>query len=150
MVDIAVLSLPYLVKPNKRLKRRTYMSNPFDSNPFSGEPSKDTGASDAARLLGAARNLEGQARVAKRNKNWEYLCQIKAAAVKLLQLLWEVTKKAAVLAVFNFAAELLTRLLSSVTESLTKHKATVITQSMPNQQQNYGDPFSRHYANASW
>jgi len=122
------------------------MANPFDSPPFeeaTKEPvaTKPTLAAEAKDLLGTARSLENQAFLAKKTRNWAWLEKIKSLAWRLMGVLWDFTKKALLLSLFNFIVEICNQVLSSATEGLSKHK----TAAPQTSNQNYGDPFSRHY-----
>ena len=133
------------------------MENPFDSfsSPF-GEttkeavkkPQKAGPVQEAKDLLDAAITLESQARLARKTKNWNWLKKLEGIARKILNILWDFTKKAMMLAVFNFIVDLCTMILGSVSKSLTEQKSSI--GSIPVQQAaHYNDPFSRHYGNTT-
>lgn len=103
---------------------------------------------EARDILGTARSLESQARLARQTKNWSWLEKIKSLAWKLVEVLWDFTKKALLISLFNFIMELCHQVLSSATEGLSKHKGSAPQAPTTT---NYGDPFSKHYGGGmSW
>jgi hypothetical protein len=128
------------------------VENPFGSSPFeeaSKEPlvSKTEVVKEAVELLGTAHQLESQAKLARKTKNWAWLMKIEGLARKLLSLLWDFTKKAMLLAVFNFVSELCTMILGAALASLSKYKTLGPAPASPGV--NYNDPFSRHYGHTT-
>jgi NTP pyrophosphatase (non-canonical NTP hydrolase) len=144
MSNTLALSVHHLEQPNKKLKE-VRVENPFDST----EAVKQTGTSiagEAGDLLSAARSLEGQARLARKQKNWGWMKRLEGLAKKLLEVLWDFTKKAFMLSVFNFIVDICSMVLSSAMESLTKHKTAVnLAAPAAAATTNYNDPFSRQY-----
>jgi hypothetical protein len=146
------LSVPEKARHNKKLKGVT-MENPFDSpSPFA-EAAKVTETPkpnlvDAKDMLGVARSLESQARLAQKTKNWVWMEKIKSLAQQLVKMLWGFIKEAFKICVFSFILEICNRVLASATEGLSKHKLQVTT---PTQGSSYEDPFARRYGTSmSW
>jgi hypothetical protein len=147
------------------------MGSPFDCPPLEtsptpqptpAEPTKLRLVEEAKDLWNAAQSLESQAKLARKNKDWVWLRKIEGMALKVLDYLWEFIKKAVVLAVFKFIAELCAMILNSVMDALMKkggQRMDITTNGVawtggPVQpaaaaasttSPSYSDPFSRHY-----
>lgn len=123
------------------------MTNPFDS-PFEGAV-KDTKLEavreEGNRLLNTAKNLEGQAKQARKNGDSIWLKQIDGLARRILRALGEFAWKAVQFAAYTLITEFCTMILNSVMECLTKHKATIPKPPVQPQPTEYTDPFSRRY-----
>lgn len=145
------------------------VGSPFDCPPLeetppqpaAAEPAKLRLVEEAADLWDTAKTLEAQARFARKNRDWAWLKKIEGVAHKLLDYLWEFVKKAVLLAVFKFIAELCAMILNSVMDALMKkggQRMDITTGGVAwtggapqpaaaanNPQTSYSDPFSRHY-----
>lgn len=116
-------------------------------NPFDTQAQKPSVVEEAGDLLSAAASLHNQARLAKKTKNATWLARLEGLARKLLNVLWDFTKKAFMLSVFNFIVDICNMILSSAMESLTKQKSSVGLPLAVTGQQQINDPFSKQYGN---
>lgn len=103
-------------------------------------------------LWSTAKNLESQARMAKRTRNHAWALKISDLSKKCVAILWDFTKKAVLIAVFNFIVDFCAQILSTAGDALSKHKTAAGRLPQPSTQSFAADPFTRHYGNTqvSW